>query len=356
MFDAKQGGSWRWRMRGGDAGSRMGAMCASVVMALALTAYAGCGGGGGDDGGGGAPEAGGASGGDPVENVTIGIPSSISGAAVPAGIELGTFRNHGVEVDYEFVGTGAEGIASTVAGDYDVAFANYLSAAAAIDRGIELRLVHEATARPADNITLETLPDSSIRRPEDLVGKTIGVIAIKSHLGLAIERALAELGVDGSKVERVEVPSNRMGAALEQGTVDAVFAIEPLRTTLKNELDTRTVLDLIDGLGENVADTGWFATAKWVKANPEAVAGVQCGLRLASEQIQEDPTIAREVAGDYTEVPPELLAEATLPTYPPRTRVEEVQKLVDLAAESDIVIEEPIDVAAITVDAPETCE
>ena len=72
--------------------------------------------------------------------------------------------------------------------------------------------------------------DSDIRAPKDLEGKTLAVNTLKNVAEVTARASLEKQGVDTSKIELTEVDFPDMTAAVEQGRVDAAFAIEPFVT------------------------------------------------------------------------------------------------------------------------------
>ncbi len=100
------------------------------------------------------------------------------------------------------------------------------------EQGVKLKIVYLGHR---DGTTMMVHRDSSIRRIEDLRGKTIAVPNRYSNQRLIIYKALRERGMRVSEVKLVEMPPPDMPAALFSKSVDAVISGEPFMA--KSEMD-----------------------------------------------------------------------------------------------------------------------
>jgi len=92
------------------------------------------------------------------------------------------------------------------------------------EQGVPLKIVYLGHR---DGTTMMVHKDSSIRRIEDLRGKTIAVPNRFSNQRLIVFRAMRERNIPMSQVKLLEMPPPDMPAALQVKAVDAIISGEP---------------------------------------------------------------------------------------------------------------------------------
>jgi NitT/TauT family transport system substrate-binding protein len=100
------------------------------------------------------------------------------------------------------------------------------------EQGVPIKIVYLGHR---DGTTLMVHKDSSIRRIEDLAGKTIAIPSRYSNQHLILYKAFKERGMVIDPNKMIEMPPPEMPAALFSRSVDAVIAGEPLMA--KTEMD-----------------------------------------------------------------------------------------------------------------------
>jgi ABC-type taurine transport system substrate-binding protein len=101
----------------------------------------------------------------------------------------------------------------------------------AVDGGIDLvAIAGDTVTGPAvyQNSGVIARPDSNITRPEDFIGKTVGVPGIGAFMHVLFRHWLASKGVDDKQVTFVEVAFFNMSDALRGRSVDAVLTGQPV--------------------------------------------------------------------------------------------------------------------------------
>ena len=190
------------------------------------------------------------------------------------GVEKGFYREHGIELEFtegQGGGTTAQAVAN---GRADVGFGVSASAVISADAaGADLKMIGQDA--PVAAIAVLSKSPKPIDRPQDLVGKTIGVPPGTSQ-ALAWPGFLALNKIDPSSVTVVNVQLASMRAALLQGQIDGYLAF-----SISN-------VPLLKGLG--VAD-------------PHAMSFSDFGFRLAPDSgvivrellIQSKPDMLRRL-------------------------------------------------------------
>lgn len=218
----------------------------------------------------------------------------------------GLFQKHGVDgrvilFDVAFQGTEAvlSGQAET-ASTVEFPLVNYLA------KGADL--VVPAVTQSAHDLKIVAL--RSIARPEDFVGKRVGLILGSSaHYGFDLY--LRRHGVPKDKVTVVNVPAAEQIALFAKGDLHAYIWVEPVVSRGLEIMQGKAHV-LQPGL-ETVMKSRLYlqVTRAWAERNPAAVEGLLRALIDASDFIAKEPQKTAEIAGRKLNLPaaqvPELL-------------------------------------------------
>jgi ABC-type nitrate/sulfonate/bicarbonate transport system substrate-binding protein len=244
-----------------------------------------------------------------AEKVIVATPGlSIRYTPLYYGQEFGFFRDEGLDVQVIVVRAGQVGIASLLSGEVD-AITHAGTALAAAIRGLPVKIISVTSDRP--NHELFVAP--SIRRPQDLKGKSIGLGSLEGTGGIIIRRMLQAKGLNPDKdVTFISMATEVRLQALVNGTIAAAMLTPPytfLAADQGFQLFGRGK-DYVRYLTEGVvtAETkikqkrpgltrflrGWNRSAKFYRANPAVmVSYIQKKFavkesRLAEKMYQED--------------------------------------------------------------------
>jgi NitT/TauT family transport system substrate-binding protein len=156
--------------------------------------------------------------------------------------------------------------------------------------------------------------DSDIQAPADLEGKTIAINTLNNISQLTVTAALDSEGVDTSTINFVEVPLPDMVGQLEAGQIDAAGLVEPLVTTGRNAGQRMLIHDRVATEPEMTIAT-YFTSTSYLEENPDIVEAFVRAMNRSLEYATENPDEARQAIADYTEIPPDVLAEVVLPLW-----------------------------------------
>lgn len=136
--------------------------------------------------------------------------------------KLGYFKKQGIKVTFQ-EGVGAGPVFASLAIKNGVTFviAVMNQAAVAMNQGLPVRAV--ATWQPVVQSVLVSKPGVSIKTPQDLVGKVVG-LKQGQNASLVFSHFLKANGVDPSKVTVKTLDSSSANAVFLQGGVDVVDA------------------------------------------------------------------------------------------------------------------------------------
>lgn len=276
----------------------------AALLALLALAVVGC----GDDDGGGAD--GGAA------SIRVSDTAGVPSAFLEYGVREGFFRKRDLDVEVQPSQGGATVVPAVVSGDVDIGGSNLVSVLLAQDKDIPVKIVAPGTFVDADRdfAAIVVAKDSEIRAPADLEGKTLAVNTLKNVAEVTARASLEKKGVDTSKIELTEVDFPDMTAAVEQGRVDAAFAIEPFVTQATaggNRIVDRPYVGTRPGLQIGC----YFASERYLAENEDVVRRFREGVGETAEAIAADPDSFREFLPEASEIPPPAAQEAVLPAW-----------------------------------------
>jgi NitT/TauT family transport system substrate-binding protein len=290
---------------------------------------------------GGAPE---------IAELTVGTLPIVDVATVHLAINEGLFEAEGLTVTPEVMQGGAAAIPALQGGDLDIAFGAWPSFLIANQNGIDLRAVSDGVAATEGFTQFLALPDSGLEgNPAGMAGKTIALNTLGNLGELALRATLADAGVEYSEVTAVELPFPDMGAALDAGSVDVIWSVEPGVTGNISNLGAVTVIDSYVDEMEGFPVAGYFVTAEFAEQNPNTVAAFTRALQAAAEMLNDDPALRIETVLTYTELPEALLENVSFPEYRGELDVTQLERVYDYMLEFEM-IEEGLDVGSLVLE------
>lgn len=281
--------------------------------------------------------------------ITVGTLPIVDVAPIHIAIDEGLFAAEGLTVTVEVTQGGAAAIPALVGGDLDIAYGAWPSFLIANAQGLELRAVADGTAARPGFTELLAMPGSALEgNPAGLAGTRIAVNTLGNLGELAVRSALVEAGLEPDAAELVEIPFPDMGAALERGDVDVIWASEPVATLARETLGAVLVIDSYVGTMDGFPVAGYQASAEFVEANPRTVAAFQRAVAAAVERIGEDPELVPGIAPEFTNLEPELASQVSLPEFRARLDAESLQRVHEFLVEFGL-LETELDVEALVV-------
>jgi NitT/TauT family transport system substrate-binding protein len=242
------------------------------------------------------------------------------------------FEAEGLHVQIKPVAQSILAMPALKNGQVDViAGGNYVTFLQAYAQGaLKLRIVADGTSEASRFMALLVMPNSPIKQPKDLEGKTVAVNILNNIQSLTLNEVLKANNVDPTKVKYRAVPFPQMGAALQKGQVDAVHTGEPFGTDIQRKLGARMV---VDGGGAPVTElpvSGYISTQEFVQKYPRTAAAFQRAIQKAQELATSDRKKVEEVLPSYAHVDAATAAVLSLPNYPTSLNATRLQRLPDL--------------------------
>jgi ABC-type nitrate/sulfonate/bicarbonate transport system substrate-binding protein len=132
----------------------------------------------------------------------------------------GHFDTYGLDVSFEAARGSAAAITQVISGQADVARSDAIDVLEAVARGADVVAFASITQRPPFYVI--SSPSAPVNTPEEMVGKTIGIISVGGATDKLLQLMLSDAGIDSSTVN-IEVVGTGAGSfgLIEQGRIDA---------------------------------------------------------------------------------------------------------------------------------------
>ncbi|MFP4349985.1 MAG: ABC transporter substrate-binding protein [Thermodesulfobacteriota bacterium] len=172
--------------------------------------------------------------------VTVGVTPWPGSAAVYLAEEKGYFKDEGLRVTLQSVESGHLSLNGLLSGKFDLATMGDTPIARAGLRGRDIRVV-ATIAKTHRAVGIVARKDRSISGPEDLTGKTVGVVP-GTTAQVFLYAYLATSYIDPEKVRITHIPPDKVETLLMSGEIDAVSTWAPHSDRLMEKLGNRAVL------------------------------------------------------------------------------------------------------------------
>jgi NitT/TauT family transport system substrate-binding protein len=287
-----------------------------------------------------------------LTSIKVGVVPVVDVAPLYLGIDKGFFEEEGLEVEPVVAQGGAAIIPAVVAGDQEIGFSNVVSLMLGQTQDLPVKIISQgiqATDDPEnDTAAIAVKGDSDIQEPADLEGKTIAINTLNNISQLTVTAALDSEGVDTSTLHFVEVPLPDMVGQLEAGQIDAAGLVEPFVTTGKNAGQRMIIYDRVATEPEMTIAT-YFTSDSYLQDNPDVVEAFVRAINRSLEYATENPDEARQAIANYTQIPPDVLADVVLPLWQTDLNQASIENTAQLMVDQGIAESEP-DVNALIAD------
>jgi ABC-type nitrate/sulfonate/bicarbonate transport system substrate-binding protein len=285
-----------------------------------------------------------------IFELTVGTLPIVDVAPVHIAIAEGLFEAEGLTVTPEVMQGGAAAIPALQGGDLDIAFGAWPSFLIANQAGISLRAVADGVVGVEGFTQFLAMPDSGLEgNPAGMAGKTVALNTLGNVAELNLRFTLQLAGVDFSDVTPVELPFPEMGAALDGGSVDVIWTVEPGATASKANLSAVVVSEAYIGDMADWPVAGYFVTQEFAEQNPNTVAAFSRALEAAAQLARDDAAVLPTTVQTYTTIPPELTEQLSYPEYRGALDPAQLQRVYDLLLQFEM-IDEGLDVNALVID------
>jgi NitT/TauT family transport system substrate-binding protein len=199
-----------------------------------------------------------------------------------------------------------------------------------------------------------------IKSMKDLKGKATKIMSASGPANVAFARAVLKANglEEGKDYTLTDLALNLHVGAMQAGTFDAGYTLEPAGTILKtsggaSEIEGGVVATYVLGRKDAlVFAAGGAMTTKFMKERPDVARRWAAAYRKALDTIAQDPS-ARDSLKNNTQVPPDLVRQIGIPAFFMADQLNEQNKkdfqaYIDFATKEGIV-KEKIDVTKYVV-------
>jgi NitT/TauT family transport system substrate-binding protein len=211
----------------------------------------------------------------PVE-LGVGGQSLLSYLPLTLALQLGYFRDEGLDVKINDFAGGSKSIEALVAGSVDVVGGAYENALFLQARGIDLKAVVLLTDRFGLVFALNKQLAAKYRSPKDIRGLRIGVTAPGSAVSNALEIILAKDGLKGDDVSMIGIGGGPGAiAAMKSGQIDGLVLSDPAIMHLEVDGVITPIVDSREQSGQTYlyggpnANSSVLVRATFAKEHPE---------------------------------------------------------------------------------------
>ena len=211
-----------------------------------------------------------------AETMKLTTVQSIGSLATYIAADKGYFKKYGVDVEIERLQSAADGVAllatnqiQVLEGGISVGFFNGKV------RKLPVVMVSDRVSTPIHHKLVVALRHKDkVKSLTDLKGMSIGTNAAGSVTTYELGKVLATAGMSLDDIQLKVLSFAQMGAALQNGALDATLSIPPFSEALINE-GFGTTLAEVDKLVEPRPMTiaGVFLNPEWAKAHPKEIEG-----------------------------------------------------------------------------------
>jgi NitT/TauT family transport system substrate-binding protein len=255
-----------------------------------------------------------------------------AGAEAYYALDLGYFRDAGIDAQVESIPSGAAIAAAVASGAVDVGFSNLISIAVAYKHKVPVTLLAPGSLYTATIPTsvLMVPKNSPARTARDLNGKTLAVNGLKTITQYASQLWIDKNGGDSTTVHFIEMTFPQIVAALAANRVDAAIVADPFIAQAKG--GARLLADAYDAIGARYIIGCWFTTTQWVAAHPDVANRFAQAIARTAQWANSHKPQSGAILAKYSKMDPLVAATMLRVDYAPRFVHSEMQPVIDLAA------------------------
>jgi NitT/TauT family transport system substrate-binding protein len=252
------------------------------------------------------------------------------------GIQNGMYQKIGLDIEMVAANSGTAATTAVIAGSYEMGKGSAVASLVAHLRGLPIKIIANGVMwDPKAPTTLAVVaPDSPIKRPRDLNGKTASAAALNDIVTVTIANWVDKDGGDSKTIKWVEIPNSAEAEAIATHRVDCCQLNEPAYT---DAVAAGKVRPLGDGLSSSAIASRFviavfFANRDFAQKNPELVRGFARVTYEASAYTNTHHAETAQMMSEVTKIPIDVIRRMN---RPPSATVGDpalLQPVIDVAA------------------------
>lgn len=241
--------------------------------------------------------------------------------------DKGFFEKHGLKVEILPGGVPDAMMPQLINGQVEIALTAGITVLNAVTRGLPVKLILGNMKSSIDHPPTAAIfvpPGSDITSVEDLAGRRIAMPGLHGMPHLAVIVSAKAKGLDPASISFVEVPLPAMATAAKNGTVDAIYSVDPFSSAAISE-----GFEFIEASGQVYMDgvpaVAFAASNDYIRDKPEILAAFRAAMTEAFEYATANPEAIRQVDRDYTRLAGDFIDTRILPQFDGRIDVEALE-------------------------------
>lgn len=234
-------------------------------------------------------------------------------ASVFVAAEEGYFKKHGLDVELKFIPLNSAIPAAIQSDSLQIGGPTPTVFLQSVDGGLDHVVLAGGgvLSKTYTDLAAVARAGSSIRTPQDFVGKKVGVPGLGALLHVTFRQWLKMNGVDYRQVSFIEAPFPQHADLIRGGSIDAVITAGPFMARILDSGTGYVASYYTTFLPEGLPTIVHVARRDWVKVNPAAVKGfVQAVQEGAAFMLQpKNDARVRAALGKYLRLPPPAVAK-----------------------------------------------
>ncbi len=266
---------------------------------------------------------------DPLHIATIPLDA---GAEAYYALDLGYFRDAGIDATIDPIASGAATASAVAGGTIDIGFSNLISISAAYKRNVPFTLLAPGslyTATIPTSVLMVPL-NSPARTAKDLNGKVFAVNGLKTITEYAPKLWIDKNGGDSTTVKFVEMTFPDIIQALAANRIDAAIVADPFIAQAK--AGARIFANAYDAIGARYIIGCWFTTKQWAAAHQDLASRFAQAIARTAAWANTHKPQSGVILAKYAKMDPAVTASMLRVDYAPRFTPDLMQPVIDLAA------------------------
>jgi ABC-type nitrate/sulfonate/bicarbonate transport system substrate-binding protein len=259
----------------------------------------------------------------------IGVMSVVDVAPLQMAKTQKLFENAGLQVQLVNETSETEAI-KQLGTTLDIVWASHVNLFRAVSDGNQLQLQGEAYQAGANTMALVTGPNSDYTDAAKKQAPSIAVNNANDVGALSTKAVLSTAGVEKQKIRFQEMPFENMMGALESGSVNAAWMVEPFITKAQRTLGARIVTDTARGPTLDFPMSGYASSKKFADDNPKTLQVFRSVLREAQQLAANDKLGVQDALTGYADVDQQTAALVSVGTFPLSLNKVRLQRVADM--------------------------
>jgi NitT/TauT family transport system substrate-binding protein len=215
--------------------------------------------------------------------------------------EQGFFQKRGIDATLTRIALASNMPAALVSNSIDIGVSTGPNLLQATEGGLDLVVIAgiSRVVKDAPIVSLLARQRLTIASAEDLKGRKVGVPGFNSLIDVMLRKWLRDRKLGPADVTLIEATMPQMPDLLKSGTLDAVAAVEPIRTRIVATGSGTVAIEFFSEVSPDALAAFWAARRDWAGRNRTAVTSFREALVEGMAYIAANPDPAREIEKKY---------------------------------------------------------